>query len=251
MELLHAELHKLQRLHPHGVEQQPRRNRDLRPRALLCRELRLHALHHLGNEVKRDGLPHANPAHAICSLGVIPGRAHRVAQQDHLPVRAVEIHNTVEPRRRQVQQHEPRNLQVVHACDQSSRVDECVEGRVRCRDVTQQRARRPAGFDLGGRDEGRRQRRDDLAVRSRLVEAVAQVDGQEVGRSAREAYPAVEQDRGAQLVPAGRNLHVLEVHRGRENMLAQVVVNELRQLAQQAEQPRHLQRVVGLEQRQR
>ena len=45
-----------------------------------------------------------------------------------------------------------------------------------------------------------------------------------------------------------RDLHVLEIHRRREHVLTEVVVNEVWKLAQKAEQPCHLQWVIWLEQ---
>ena len=60
----------------------------------------------------------------------------------------------------------------------------------------------------------------------------------------RHCAPVAEEDLAAELVPAGRDFEVLEVHRVRENHLLQVVVDDLRQLADQLGQPRDL-RLVG------
>ena len=66
-----------------------------------------------------------------------------------------------------------------------------------------------------------------------LVVQLPQLDGDQIGRSAAETNAVAAQHLAAHVLARGRQLHGLVAHGGREDEVAQVVVDHLRQAVQQ------------------
>ena len=154
-------------------------------------------------------------------------RATARAQQNHLAVVAVEVHDALHPLG-QVAEQKVRHLLVVHAGDEGASVDQRMERRLGGREVAQQAACVPVMLDRGARDTRRRQYVDDATVATGLILARAEIERQQVRRRAREADALAKENAAAELVAARRDLELLKVHRRREHVLAQIVVHELR-----------------------
>ena len=174
-----------------------------------------------------------------------------LAQQDHLAVVVVEVDAARHVRQPLLEQPR-RHLEVGEARHERARVDERVQRRPPARHLREDRVDRPAvGQRRRPHHRRRRQVVEHLRVVARREEALAELLGQQRRRRPREAEAPPEEQVAAQLLPRRRELHLLEGHRGREDVLVQKVVHELRLQPQQPEERRHLLGVAEVDQMER
>lgn len=177
-------------------------------------------------------------------------RATALAQEDHLAIVSVEVDHAFHPLG-EVLEEVVGDFFVVHSSDQGTCVDECVVT-TRERNLFKQQLGVPVLLDeLSSRDEARCQDVDDLAITSGLVLTVAKIKGQKVAGCSREADALAKEDVASELVTAGADLELLEVHARGEDVLAEVVVDDFGQQADDTKELAKLLGIVGLEQRQR
>ena len=162
--------------------------------------------------------------------------ATRRTHEDHLSVELVEEDDTLHLRQA-VLEEVLCDLQIAHARDEGTRVDERVERRRGVGDEVEQAADGPSRIDDRRRHDGRvGERVDELSVCPGFVVALAKLRGQQIARRAGKADAALEEDVAAQLLTRRAELEVLVPHELGEHRLAEVPVDDLRGATEEEEE---------------
>eukprot|EP00760_Papus_ankaliazontas_P019143 PhM_4_TR17906/c0_g2_i1/m.64752 len=159
--------------------------------------------------------------------------------KNHFPIAVVKEHHSVEflePGTKKVLRH----LEVVHARNESTGVDERVPATDR-RDRRKDPMRGPTSGHACGADElVRCECVHEEAVCAHFVVAATEFDGEQVAGCTAEPDTVWEQCVATELLPTGAEFRLLVPHVRGEHDFREVVVDELRQRAEDAEERLHV-----------